>query len=135
MTFSKNDDIISTNAVFLFVFLLYLALDGVPGLLQPGVVVGGVEHQPFLQIPTCVFTHLDKRVKRRMKVSIIQINTCQLNPSVEFNFDRHQQFTGHFKVKLFYLVCVDEEEDEENKFSQQDDQQNNEKLKERKVLV
>lgn len=52
----------------LFFFFFNLALDGVPGLLQPGVVVRGVEHQPFLQIPTCVFTHLVKRVKRRMKV-------------------------------------------------------------------
>lgn len=53
---------------------------------------------------------------------------------VEFNFD-HKQFTGHFKVKAFHLVCIDEEEDEENKFSQQDDQQNDKKLKKRKVNI
>lgn len=54
---------------------------------------------------------------------------------LKFNFGQHKKkFTGHFKVKMFYLVCVDEEEDEENKFSQQDDQQNNEKLKKEKSM-
>lgn len=55
----------------LTLFFFYLALDGVPCVLQPGVVVCGVEHQPFFQIPTCIFTHLDERVKRWMKIWII----------------------------------------------------------------